>query len=77
MQIGNKLLITSNVTFLSWTEVVLVISYITTVKLYLKRGSRQVRTQNYSGGRGRREADPEAMFNLCLIFYKLLHKLTS
>jgi len=62
MEIGIKLR-NLNVTFVSLTEVVLVISYITTVKLYLKLGSRQVRTQNSSGGRGRMEADPEAMFN--------------
>jgi len=66
MQIGNEL--RNYVTFVSLTEVVLVIRYLATVKLYLKLGSRQVRTQNSSGGRGRREADPEAVFNLCLIF---------
>ena len=46
--------VTLNVTFVSLTEVVLVISYIRTVKLYLKLGSRQVRTLNSSGGSGRR-----------------------
>jgi hypothetical protein len=60
--------VTSNVTFVSLAEVVLAISYSTTVELYLKLGSRQVHTQNSCGGRGRRGADPEAMFHLCLIF---------
>jgi hypothetical protein len=76
MQIVNKLRDFKR-HILSLTEVVLVISYITTVKVYVKLESRQVGTQNSSGGRGRREAVPEAMFNLCLIFLKLLYKLMS